>query len=708
MSRSFTWTPLYEEIARLLVDWEGRQDELIAALESLRASGVVVTPFEDMDAAGRRFTFTEIDPFTFFGTFNRRIKKQERIAILGAVKTLLGATNPLPSDFDGVPILNNQRSWFVRYHADRGRDDVAKLWRVFRLALQRDPLADPAFAAAFDAALDLWGVSTNLTMGLFWIRPSTFLNLDTTNRAFLDIDLPADGLSSRFYIDTVREVASKGTSFPELSVDAYHAAQETTSPKPKPKQSLRRPEVDYWLVGAYWSDNDAPDMTPQFLAEGIWQNGYKDKYLDKVRAMKVGDRIGIKSASTQKRDLPFDARGRTVSRMTIKAIGTIVANRGDGRTVEVEWDPHFEEKDWFFFTSQRTVWKLRTEEDYRLREYAEKLIAFVWEGAPQDYQWFCDRWFAATSPEQVVPEDDEVGRTAEPYGIDDLLDSGVFQPASDIREAIDRFRIKKNVIFQGPPGVGKTYVARKIAYALMKEKAKDRVEAVQFHQSYSYEDFIRGYRPLAEDGGRFGLQDGVFLTFCRKAADDPDNDYVFIIDEINRGNLSQIFGELLMLIEADKRGPENAVPLVYQRPGECRFFVPHNVHLIGLMNTADRSLSLVDYALRRRFAFVTLTPQFASKAFQSWLTDRGMNSDLVKLIASRLIAANTQIREDPLLGENYQIGHSFFCPTGDDFSILDRAWYLSIIRTEIVPLLREYWYDNPQKASDIESGLLVP
>jgi 5-methylcytosine-specific restriction protein B len=264
------------------------------------------------------------------------------------------------------------------------------------------------------------------------------------------------------------------------------------------------------------------------------------------------------------------------------------------------------------------------------------------------------------------------------------------------------------MIFQGAPGVGKTFRARKLAYALMRERDERRIEIVQFHQSYSYDDFVRGYRPLPGQAGTFGLQNGVFYDFCRKAIDDPDREYVFIMDEINRGNLSQIFGELLMLIENDKRGAEFSVPLVYRnQQDEPRFFVPANLYLIGLMNVADRSLALVDYALRRRFAFFTLKPQYESATFRQWLLDRSMNAELVQLIVDKMSALNRTIREDPLLGENYQIGHSFFCPKGDNFSGLDQNWYLGIVQTEIVPLLKEYWFDNPQKSEDAERGLLA-
>jgi 5-methylcytosine-specific restriction protein B len=229
---------------------------------------------------------------------------------------------------------------------------------------------------------------------------------------------------------------------------------------------------------------------------------------------------------------------------------------------------------------------------------------------------------------------------------------------------------------------------------------------VQFHQSYSYEDFIRGYRPLPEKAGTFGLQDGVFFRFAQLALADPENPYVFIIDEINRGNLSQIFGELLMLIEADKRDAKYALPLVYRKESEGRFHVPANLYLIGLMNVADRSLAMVDYALRRRFAFMSLKPMFQAESFRDWLKLRNMGEDLIKLIVERMTELNQEIANDSSLGEHYVIGHSFFCPRGDNFNQLTRQWFEHVVKTEIIPLLEEYWYDNSERSRRVAQNLL--
>ena len=195
---------------------------------------------------------------------------------------------------------------------------------------------------------------------------------------------------------------------------------------------------------------------------------------------------------------------------------------------------------------------------------------------------------------------------------------GLFLAEAQFDEMLAALKEKKNVVLQGAPGVGKTYVARRLAYALIESNDPQRIEMIQFHQSYSYEDFIQGFRPTPK--GHFDLKYGIFHQFCRRAQREEaqGKPYVFIIDEINRGNLSKIFGELMMLIEPDKRGKEHAIPLAYSQDADEKFYIPENLHLIGMMNTADRSLAMVDYALRRRFRFITLRPEFSSEAFREF------------------------------------------------------------------------------------------
>ena len=289
------------------------------------------------------------------------------------------------------------------------------------------------------------------------------------------------------------------------------------------------------------------------------------------------------------------------------------------------------------------------------------------------------------------------GGKTPPYDIPAAI-VDLFLEEAQFRRILDSIALRKNMILQGPPGVGKTFIARRIAWCLMGRKDLRPIEMVQFHQSYAYEDFVQGWRPT-ETGG-FTLRNGVFFDFCKRAEQQPETPFVFIIDEINRGNLSRIFGELLMLIEADKRGPEHAIALAYGAP-EKRFSVPENVHVLGLMNTADRSLAIVDYALRRRFAFETLKPAFGTSKFREHLLEAEVDKDLVDRIDRNLSTLNERIRDDKDLGPGFQIGHSYFVPEES----ADEQWYLGIVDTQIAPLLREYWFDRPEQVDELVEDL---
>lgn len=252
---------------------------------------------------------------------------------------------------------------------------------------------------------------------------------------------------------------------------------------------------------------------------------------------------------------------------------------------------------------------------------------------------------------------------------------------------------KKNIILQGAPGVGKTFTAKKLAYAMMGEQDESRVEMVQFHQNYSYEDFIMGYRP---DGTGFTLTEGIFYRFCQRAAKDPERSYFFLIDEINRGNLSKIFGELLMLMEKDYRG--TSVTLAYSG---MPFIVPKNLYLIGMMNTADRSLAMIDYALRRRFGFFTIEPGFTSEGFMQYQNRLG--NETFDALIDQIKALNKDIANDPSLGRGFRIGHSYFC--GREPGECTADWMRAVVEFDLLPMLEEYWFDEPGKLQQWEKNL---
>ena len=258
---------------------------------------------------------------------------------------------------------------------------------------------------------------------------------------------------------------------------------------------------------------------------------------------------------------------------------------------------------------------------------------------------------------------------------------------------IGLLKTKKNIILQGAPGVGKTYIAKRLAYSIMGKKDIERVQMVQFHQSYSYEDFIMGFRP-SRNG--FELKNGTFYNFCKIAEIDNGNPYFFIIDEINRGNISKIFGELFMLIENDKRGM--ALQLLYTNE---KFVVPSNVYIIGMMNTADRSLAILDYALRRRFAFFEIKPGFQSERFRAYRTT--LNNEKFNKLIECIELLNQMITADESLGEGFCIGHSYFCNL--DIEQIDDKSLHRIVEYEIIPLLKEYYFDEPEKAKDWSNNL---
>ena len=250
---------------------------------------------------------------------------------------------------------------------------------------------------------------------------------------------------------------------------------------------------------------------------------------------------------------------------------------------------------------------------------------------------------------------------------------------------------KKNIILQGAPGVGKTFAAKRLAYSMMKEKDESRIEFVQFHQNYSYEDFMMGYKPV-NDG--FELKYGIFYRFCQKAANQPDKEFFFIIDEINRGNMSKIFGELLMLIERDYRGTK--ATLAYNG---MTFSVPKNLYIIGMMNTADRSLAMIDYALRRRFSFFDIEPGFDSVGFTKY--QQSLNNDTLAVLVSKVQELNKEITMDKSLGKGFCIGHSYFCGQTE----CTEEWMQAIVEYDILPMLSEYWFDDMNKLQRWENIL---
>lgn len=718
----YTWTAFYQELADRLLPYKVNRGGLIAKLQEAYSS--MGMKFPKLDSAP---TPVDIDPYTVFGLFNKGITNSNRNRIVAHLTQAFDVKAECPSDYDGVPVLNNLNATFYGFTGDsrRHEHDIDNLWHVFEteIALAANPneTTRSEFVQAFDEAVGQFGLGWKLTMGLYWVRPFDFINLDSRNRWFMG-DAAAAGYaissiapkekgsaipSGREYLalcDKIR--AQLGTaecsyeSFPQLSDAAFRESERVNKEKragikaegaKSEGNSLGDDDVEtvhYWL----YAPGAGASMWDEFYDHGVMGLGWSELGDLSEYATKEDIRARLRelsnSSSSQKNaahavwqfvhdlkpgDVIFVKRGRS----TILGRGTV--------TGEYVYDA-----DGGAYPNVRSVdWKNRGE------WASDSMFAMKTLTDVTDYTDLLSKlsiFFEGDSEESS--EDDEPTVDYPPYGEQDFL-SEVYMDAAQYETLTGLLRAKKNVILQGAPGVGKTFAAKRLAYSMMGEKDVGRVMMVQFHQSYSYEDFIEGYRP-SSDG--FELTKGAFYTFCKRAADDPDNDYFFIIDEINRGNLSKIFGELFMLIEGDKRGPKNKLQLLYSRE---LFYVPSNAYLIGMMNTADRSLAMLDYALRRRFAFFDLVPAFSSDGFAAYR--EGLESDKFDELVACVVRLNAAIASDETLGEGFCVGHSYFCGLrpGD----VTDARLSSIVEYELVPLLREYWFDEPSKVREWSDAL---
>ena len=412
--------------------------------------------------------------------------------------------------------------------------------------------------------------------------------------------------------------------------------------------TYRSPEVQYWTLGAYWGDNN--DLTERFVTGKRWENGYPDQYIERVKQVKAGDRVAIKSTYTRKNDLPFDANGETVSCMDIKAIGTVGDNPGDGRNLVIEWDSDFEPVTIYLYTYRSTIDRID-------KVKYPKTVEWIFEGVAQPY---ADVEHYYKMKEFVVQPIDK-------------------PPVAQLTNTT-----AKNIIYYGPPGCGKTFTLGKIKKKYSNADGSSNYRFVTFHPSMSYEEFVEGRFPEEKDGGglSYPVKPGIFKELCEDARKKPGERFALLIDEINRANIAKVFGELITLIETDKReGKENEVKLrlPYSRD---EFSVPANIDIYGAMNSADRSIALLDTALRRRFNFEELTPDSSKLG-----TIEGEDIDLGKL----LDCLNRRI--EYLLDREHCIGHAYLMnvKSFDDLR--------SVFTDQLLPLLQEYFHDDWERVA---------
>ena len=701
MKSKFAWVVFYSEFADRLLQYQMDRKKLLEKVYQLYENTNLKMPKLDDGEP------VDIDPFTVFGLFNKGISDRNRILIMKELKALFQMSAEVPDDFAGIPVLNNLNATFYAFKDYRGEEDIDNLWAVFVAALALDSEESEsnrtAFIQSYDQVKDLKGNRWKLTMGLYWIRPYSYINLDSRNRWFImepgkmpdncstiikgmnSIPSGADYLEMCEIFRTALENGNYSyKNLPELSAEAWNVSQEVNQ-----LLKNRNDEEDalgddsevgvrYWMYAA----GTGSQRWDEFYQKGIMVIGwgeigdltqYPGKEAIKTAMSEVYDQeSSFKNSANATWQFVHDIKPGDivfVKRGLHEIIGRgIVASeyrfepKGDGEfknVRDVEWT---HKGNW---TIKDQIAQKTLTDITRYSELIATLNSFFEEENAEE-------------PEQSVVR-------YEAYDEADFL-KDVFMNVTDYHKLVGVLKQKKNIILQGAPGVGKTYAAKRLAYSIMGLKDTSRVKMIQFHQSYSYEDFIMGFRPT--EAGGFKLHTGAFYDFCKEAEIDSENEYFFIIDEINRGNISKIFGEMFMLVESDKRGVE--LELLYKKE---KFSIPKNVYIIGMMNTADRSLAMMDYALRRRFAFFDFAPAFGTDSFEEYRIKKN-NSRFDQLIKT-VMQLNETIESDESLGEGFRIGHSYFVTKNeitDDF--LD-----SIVEYELIPLLREYWFDEPSKVS---------
>ena len=822
----FEWINFYSEFATKLLEFKNNRAELIADIQSAYSAINMKLPKLE-----REDSIIDIDPFSVFGLFNKGITNANRIAILESFATVFNIKSKVPNNFDGIPVLNNLKATYYGFKDDRQVADIDNLWGLYESAINLAKKDDAAnreiFTKWYDTVHDQLGIRWNITMGLYWIRPYEFINLDSINRGFIvDPDnMPVDFVNSvkkklnkvpyaseylaikDACLHALKDSDYEYKNFPELSYRAWIVSKQVNQEKAEVKgkksskaaflrwfapliQALRDlggsgtpAEARAKIIENEQLSEDEINQTRgknnvnkfenevafarNYLVNagyidksvyGIWTLTEAGKSVDMTSEMASDIFKNVLSSSPSK-------QGKNIDALADEDVHTVrywLYAPGEGSCM---WDEFYSSGimaigwgvigDLSTFDSKDAMKiKMREVIDESLSyknaahatwQFANEMkigdIVFVKKGMHQiigrgvvmsDYEYDNTRddeyknirqvdwthngvWphpgqavmktltditsytdyvekLNSLFEDETEEDAEDVEKTYPPYTKEDFL-SEVFMPEEEYDKLSGILRIKKNIILQGAPGVGKTFVAKRIAFSMMGVKDVERVMMVQFHQSYSYEDFIMGFRP-STDG--FELKRGAFYNFCKKAEIDGDNDYFFIIDEINRGNLSKIFGELFMLIENDKRGV--SLQLLYS---DEKFSVPKNIYIIGMMNTADRSLAMLDYALRRRFAFFEIKPGFTTDGFREYRMSLE-NEKFDKLIAC-VESLNNVISNDESLGDGFCIGHSYFCNLLPD-TINDQV-LSGIVEYELIPLLKEYWFDEPTKVKDWSSNL---
>lgn len=712
MDNQFVWVDFYKEFAGKLLAYKNNREELVKKVKAIYAETGINMPTLEWNNE-----IKDIDPFTVFGLFNKSsMREANRIKILTVIKDLFNVSSVVPTSFESIPVLNNLNATFYYFNDARGENDIDDLWNLFESAMiySKNPSEDnkDIVCKHFDLVINKKGnANSKITMGLYWISPNAFLNLDSRNKWYIyeSGKIPEDVVASlpeievkiaasKYFaiVEKLREYLKSGKcslhDFKELSFEAWRYSTQVNEEKKAVQSQKQRDQkgsgladddvetVHFWI----YAPGDGACKWDEFYKRGVMGLGWSEIGDFSQYSSKYEMKIAMKDKIDPTKPYKNDAHATWQFLQEMKPGDIVFAKRGMhsiiGRGVVIS-EYIYDTTDSDYPNIRKVNWTnsgdwphpgqaaMKTLTDITAyTDYVAKLNALIDENEDGD---------GVEQEETLFPE----------YTPEKFLED-VYMDGDSYDTLVELIRMKRNVILQGAPGVGKTFAAKRLAYSMMGCKDQNRVMMVQFHQSYTYEDFIEGFRPSSTSSS-FEIKKGAFANFCKKAAEDPDNEYFFIIDEINRGNLSKILGELFMLIENDKRG--NALQLLYS--GD-KFSVPPKLYIIGMMNTADRSLAMLDYALRRRFAFFEMKPGFESEGFREYkMAFANAKFDSLVDCVEKL---NAVIAADDSLGEGFCIGHSYFCNLT---AITDKA-LSNIVEYEMIPLLKEYWYDDPIKVKD--------